>query len=218
MNYLSTAKPYYRFELDTLCRDIKIVGWNDKKLVIDAKVDGLRVSFGKNNKGFVYVDPAELKKKSPDVSNRLIKIVEEIEQHIPNDSTFDGELFAMQNKEVLHRTVANSLLNAVKEITPEQVSRYAHIFSFTPLILEGKDVRGHPLKERLELLNKIEDTEHIIFERPSTSLKSNKLAYMVDGNDCKSIEKATNYILNNEEYKYLAEGVVVKRLDATYPK
>lgn len=215
--YMSTAKPYYRLELETLDKELQSMGWDKKRLLIDIKGDGLRLSFGKvDGKPFILVDPETLKEKSPDVSDRLPLIVKELET-IPDNTVLDGEFIAVKGDEVLHRSTANSLLNAT-HFSPEKLADYAYLFVFDVLFFKGQDIRNQPLHERLEFLQQIEPTEHIMIERESTVLDAKADAYVVKGSDIQSINTVIDKILNDKigRPSHIAEGVMVKDISHFY--
>ena len=215
--YYSTAKPYYRMELPTIHDELKSIGWDKKKLIIDVKADGLRITIGKiNGKGFAYVDPEMLKKKSPNVTNRLPEIIKELDS-IPDNTILDGELIAVDGDEILHRTSTNALLNA-KTVSPEKLAAYATVFIFDVLFFKGQDIRNQPLHERVEYLQQIKSTKHIWIERFSLTPDKEADAYIINGSNKKSIDKALDRILNNKigRPKFIAEGVMIKDVNHEY--
>jgi ATP-dependent DNA ligase len=144
------------------------------------------------------VDPESLKRKSPDVSGRLPLIMKELKT-IPDNTILDAEFIAVKGDEILHRTTANSLLNATK-FSPDKLADFAHVFVFDILAFNGEDIRNQPLHERVEYLQRIESTEHIWIEAHTTDInKPNYPAYIVDGNDIKAINKVIDNLLNIEE-------------------
>lgn len=216
--YWSTAKPYYRFELPQIIDELKNIGWLDKKLLVDIKADGLRLTLGKSgDEPFAYVDPETLKQKSPDVSKRLPLIMDEIRDTFPPNTIVDGEFIAVSRdgKEILHRTIANSLLNA-KTVPPEKLADFAHIFVFDCLFYNGEDIRKYPLHERLEYLQRIKSTKHIWIERTSGSLEKSADGYLVSSGEklLKAINKIINHKINRP--KFIAEGVMIKDMGHVY--
>jgi len=210
-DYYSTAKPFYRFEANALKEELESSKWADRRLLIDIKCDGLRLSLGKiNNEPFIYVDPEMLKKKSPDVKDRLPMIADEL-RSLPDNTVIDGEFIAVKGNEILHRTTANSLLNATN-FPPEKLAEYANVFIFDVLFFEGQDIRNQPLHERLEYLQQIKPTEHIWIEKQSEN------AFIVDGSDINKINEIINNILESKIGlpKYIAEGVMIKDLNYQY--
>jgi hypothetical protein len=215
--YYSTAKPFYRFEVGLLQKELESAGWMDKQLLIDIKCDGLRLSLGKiSGKPFVYVDPESLKEKSPDVSERLPLIIQELES-IPDNTVLDGEFIAVENGQTLHRTVANSILNSTK-FDPKKLENIAHVFIFDVLFFEGQDIRSHPLHERVEYLGRIKPTQHIMVERNSKALEETADGYYVDGNDFNKIQAAISKIFEDKTGRptNIAEGVMIKTTDHQY--
>jgi hypothetical protein len=216
--YYSTAKPYYRFEMNTLEDEIKSAGWTDKKLLIDIKADGLRLTAGKvNGKVYIKVDPESLKEKSPDVTKRLPQISNELQNSLPDNTILDGEFIAVKDNEVLHRTTANSLLNATT-FSPKKLTKYAYLFVFDIMFFRGKDLRPQPLKERLEFFQQLKSTEHVWYERISKSLDDKSDAYIIQGSNIEGIQKVIDKILNNKisRPKYIAEGTMIKTLVHQY--
>jgi len=105
--YYSKAKPYYRGYFQELADELKAIGWDKVKLLVDCKWDGLRMTIGKvNGKGFAFVDPEDVKEKDPNVSKRIPAIIKEIEDNFPDNTILDGEFLAIHpnGKEMLHRT------------------------------------------------------------------------------------------------------------------
>lgn len=191
--------------------ELESAGWSGKKLLIDPKCDGLRLSLGKiNGEPFTYVDPELLKKKSPDISGRLPLIIKEL-NNIPDNTILDGEFIAVKGDEILHRTTANSLLNATN-FPPEKLAEFANIFVFDILVFEGQDIRNHPLHERVEYLQRIQPTEHIWIEKQSSD------SFLVDGSDLNEINEIIDRILSNKigRPKYLSEGVMIKDINHQY--
>jgi len=217
--YWSTAKPYYRFQLETIDEELRNAKWLNEKLLIDIKADGLRITLGKSgDEPFVYVDPELLKGKSPDVSSRLPEIIKELKELLPPNTIIDGEFIALDKdgKEILHRTVANSLLNA-KKISPEELKDYAYVYAFDCLFYDGEDIRSFPLHERLEYLQRIKSSKHIWIERTTTNIDNKKTdAYIVS--NISSINKAIDNIINHkiDRPKFIAEGVMIKLLSHPY--
>lgn len=216
--YISTAKPAYRFELEKIHEDIKNNNWEDETILIDAKVDGLRISAIKiDGDGYIYVDPAELKEKSSDVSERLPLIIDEIEKSFPDNTIVDAELYTVKNGETLHRTTTNSLLNSKEK--PELLQEFAYIFVFDVIHFKSKDVRSLPLKERRELLQQIESTDHILIEEVSTNVNTEAQGYVIGrGGNKNKVDKAIKKILNDEigMPDYFSEGIMIKLLDHQY--
>lgn len=218
--YYSTAKPYYRFDFNLLDSDLKQSGFDKEPLLIDNKCDGLRITLGNiDGKGFVMVDPAELKRKNPDVSDRLPDIVKELELY-PNNTIFDAELLCVNQdwSEVLHRTTTNSLLNATT-FAPDKLSQISLAYVFRILFLDDKDIRSYPLKEEIELRSKLNSQKHIHIEQVSTDLNKRADGYVINGSNKSDIDKAINNILNDRNILYLkklAEGVMIKLLNHPY--
>jgi len=218
--YFSTAKPYFRFEFSMLDSDLKESGFDKEKLLIDSKCDGLRITLGNvDGKGYVMVDPTELKRKDPDVSDRLPIIIKELESY-PNNTIFDAELISVNQdwSETLHRTTTNSLLNATT-FPPEKLSQISLAYIFRILFLEGKDLRSFPLKEEIELRNKLKSQKHIHIEQVSTDVTKRADGYIVDGNNKKDIDSAIKNILSDKNtlhIKKLSEGVMIKLLNHPY--
>jgi len=217
--YYSKAKPYYRGYFQELEEELRAIGWDKAKLLVDCKWDGLRMCIGKvNGKGFAWVDPEDLKEKSPDVSKRIPAIIQEMEEAFPDNTVLDGEFLALHpnGKEMLHRTVANSLLNS--NVSGEELEQFAIIVVFDVIFFKGVDVRDQPLHERLEYLSQLKPTKHIWIERVSTTFSKPADGYICDGSDIKCILKAADIIQHakNGRPKFCAEGVMLKRLDHPY--
>lgn len=219
IGYYSEAKPYYRGYFQELADELKAIGWDEERILVDCKWDGLRMTIGKvNGKGFAYVDPDDVKEKNPNVSNRIPAIIKEIEENFPDNTILDGEFLAVHpnGKEMLHRTVANSLLNS--KASGEELERYAIIVAFDVIFYDGLDLRDQPLHERLEYLSRLKPTKHIWIERISTSLDKKADGYICNGSDIDCIMKAADIIASgkNGRPKFCAEGVMLKRLDGPY--
>ena len=220
--YFSKSKPAYRCDIDLIESDLKHLGWDKKDLLIDSKADGLRVTALKlNGKGYVFVDPADLKHKSPNVSARVPQIVRELQENLSDGTILDGEFIAMVGNEVIHRTDANSILNSKEDA--EKLAPFAFIFVFDVLFFKGKDLRNLPLSERLKYLSKIKASEHIIVERPSHTIEAGHSAFYVRGNDLKGIRRVWDIITKDKGLRrhgkfvrHLAEGVMIKTLDGVY--
>jgi len=217
--YTSRAKPAYRFYFEELSDNLKKLGWDNEKILVDTKWDGLRMTVGKiNGKGFAFVDPEGLKKKSPNISDRIPAIIKEMEDKFPDNTVLDAEFLALHpnKKEMLHRTVANSLLNS--KVSGEELEKYAIIFIFDVLYYEGQDIRDQPLHERLEYLSRLKDTKHIWIERISTSLSKKADGYIVKGSEAKKIQKIAEIFrgAKNGRPKYASEGIMIKRLNHPY--
>lgn len=215
--YYSTAKPYYRGFYHKIIEELKAIGWDKEQMLIDTKFDGLRLSAGKiNGKGFAFVDPETLKKKSPDVSKRLPKIIKELEEQLPDNTVLDCEFIAVdrKNNEALHRTVANSLLNS-KQLTPEELSEYATIAVFDVLYYDGIAVKDMPLHERLEYLARIKETDNMIVEKITKNLNEDADGYIVS---IENIEIAIKKLFegNKNRPKFIGEGVMIKLLNYPY--
>ena len=216
-SYYSTAKPFYRFEYNILQKELESAGWNTKPLLIDIKCDGLRLSLGKiNGVPFAYVDPESLKEKSPDVSSRLPLIIKELES-IPDNTVLDAEFIAVENGVVLHRTVANAILNG-SNFDPQKLSDVAHVFVFDVLFFEDQDIRVHPLHERVEYLGRIKSTEHIWVEHNTKAIEEDTDGHYVDGSDWLAVKTAIDKIFNDQtgRPKNIAEGVMIKTLEHPY--
>jgi len=217
--YYSKSKPYYRGYFQELAEELKSIGWDKTKVLVDCKWDGLRMTIGKvNGKGFAYVDPEDVKKKSPNVSNRIPAIIKEIEENFPDNTVLDSEFLALHpnGKEMLHRTVANSLLNS--KISGEELEQFAIIVVFDVIFFKGLDVRDQPLHERLEYLSQLKPTKHIWIERVSKTLSKKADGYICDGSDVKTILKVAEILeeSKNGRPKFCAEGIMIKRLDHPY--
>ncbi|RKY26048.1 MAG: hypothetical protein DRP62_00110 [Planctomycetota bacterium] len=171
-----------------------------------------------NGKGFAFVDPEDVKEKDPNVSKRIPAIIKEIEDNFPDNTILDGEFLAIHpnGKEMLHRTVANSLLNS--KASGEELERYAIIVVFDIIYFEGEDLRNLPLHERLEYLSRLKPTEHIWIERIATTFEKKADGYICDGSNIDCILKAAEIIRDakNGRPKFCAEGVMLKRLDGPY--
>jgi len=215
--YYSTAKPFYRFEYNILQKELEGADWNSKPLLIDIKCDGLRLSIGKiKGVPFAHVDPESLKEKSSDVSERLPLIMRELES-IPDNTILDGEFIAIKDGAVLHRTVANAILNST-HTDPKVLEQIAHIFIFDVLYFNGQDIRSHPLHERVEYLGQIKPTEHILVERNTKSLSEQADGYYVDGANFNDIQIAINNIFTDKTGRPpgISEGVMIKTLEHQY--
>ena len=217
VKYLSVSKPYYRFELAFIHRDIEKAKWDTKQLLIDAKIDGLRVTAVKiDGKANVLVDPQELKKKSPIVSERIPEIIKEIEANFPDNTVVDGEFYAAKGNTALHRTDANAILNS--KISAQRLSPFAFLFVFDVIYYKSEDVRKNPLIERLKLLSTFKSTKHVNIEDASSKLEAGHSGYIVDGKNRKAIDKAINLILSGKHglQKKIEEGIMLKVMQGSY--
>lgn len=217
--YYSTAKPVYRMYFNELEDNLKSIHWDEQKLLVDTKWDGLRMTIGKSKgKGWAYVDPEGLKKKSPNISNRIPAIIKEIEDNFPDNTVLDGEFLAIHpnKKEMLHRVVANSILNS--NMSGKELEDFAVIFIFDVLFYDGQDLRSMPLHERLEYHSRLKSTQHIWIEKISTKFPDKADGFIVNGNEVEKIKKISDFLRNaeNGRPKYCAEGVMLKRLDWQY--
>ena len=211
--YYSKAKPRYRLFGKRFFEDLKGQGF-EYPLLVDVKVDGLRISLGKEDgKPFIWVDPEDLKRKSPDCTDRFPAIVKDLEK-LPNDTILDGEFIAVRGNKALHRTVANALMNS--KAAPEDLSPWAAIFVFDILKYDGKDLRDLSLSERLEYLKKLPKFDHIVVEEVSEKLDGKHPAYIVHSD--KELEKAIDLIRDSKTgiWEKAAEGVMIKKLDHPY--
>ena len=217
--YYSKAKPVYRGYFEQLKDNLSSIKWNDKKLLVDTKWDGLRMTIGKSNgKGWAYVDPENLKEKSPNISSRIPAIIKEIENNFPDNTILDGEFLAIHpnGKEMLHRTVSNSLLNS--KVSGDELEQYAIIVIFDVLFFDGLDIRKQPLHERLEYLGRLKSTKHIWIEKISNKFPDKADGFIVRGKDINKIERIIDFLqqARNGRPKFCAEGVMIKRLDWPY--
>ena len=211
MGYYSKAKPYYRFELPIIHEDLKKIGWDEKKLLIDVKIDGLRGTLMNLDEGCkFYCDPEDRKKKSPDVSNRLIGICNEGERILPKGTVVDCEFYAARGNIAFHRTVANSILNS--KLPSEKLIPYSFVFVFDVLFWKGKDIRNLSLEERLKYLKQLKSSEHIKIESIGHQ------GYIVKGNNKAGIDKAIKKILENKHglQDNIQEGIMIKDLSHEY--
>ncbi|MBU0792205.1 MAG: hypothetical protein KKC55_17345 [Gammaproteobacteria bacterium] len=215
--YHSTAKPAYRGELPSLFEDIKHLKWNERPILIDIKADGLRLSLNKiGNECTAFVDPQDLKKKSPNVSNRLETIIKEFNDIVPNNTIVDAELYVAVNGIAQHRTVINSILNT--NIEASKFQNYIFAFVFDMLYYNGKDLRNASLEERLHYLSKIKNSEHIRMETVSESQSPGFQGYILDNINEDNLERVLNLIFNNKHgiHKNLQEGIMIKTLNHNY--
>ena len=217
--YYSNSKPVYRGYFEELEDNLKSIGWDKKKILVDTKWDGIRMTIGKSEgKGWAFVDPEGLKRKSPNISNRIPAIIKEIEDNFPDNTVLDGEFLAIHpnKKEMLHRTVANSVLNS--NMSGEELENYAIIFIFDVLFYDGVDLREMPLHERLEYLSRLKSTKHIWIEKISTKFPDKADGFIVNGNEFSKIKKIADFLRDakNGRPKYCAEGIMIKTLDGIY--
>ena len=212
--WYSDVKPKFRFEIDLLESDLAHLGWDKKVLLVDPKWDGLRLTLGKiKGKGFAWVDPEDLKERSPDVTDRVPEIIKEIEEHWPDNTICDAELIAMDFPEVLHRTCTLAMLRT-KE-SAENFVDYLYAAVFDIMYFKGEEVEHKPLKDRIEILQKIPWSDHIFLERVSERLVPGGFAYLC--HDPKEVRQAWNLIVSDKAVKFrgqyirkAAEGVMVK--------
>ena len=211
-------KPAYRI---FTFEDLKNTpNFQEGKVVIEAKFDGMRCRVEKRSKDIIIMSDPEDIKGSPIKTERLPWQVEELKE-MKGDFVGDAEVIMIdkEKNECLHRTAINALLNG--KFDPAEASKKAHIYIFDIIEYEEKDIKDWPLKERKELLSKFKDSEHIHFLTSSTSLEKNALSYMVNLEDLKQVEKAKDKIVGYAHKggpypKYIAEGVMVKLLNTPY--
>ena len=212
--WYSDVKPKYRFEIDIIESDLAHLGWDKKTLLVDPKWDGLRLTIGKiNGKGFAWVDPEDLKERSPDVTDRVPEIIKEIETYWPDNTICDAELITMDFPEVLHRTVTNAVLRTKEPA--ENFIDYVYAAVFDIMYFKGKEVEHKPLSERMKILKEIPLSAHIIVERVSEKIEPGGFAYIC--NSPKEVRQAWNLIINDKAVKFRgeyiqkgAEGVMIK--------
>ena len=217
--WYSNSKPYYRGYFQELEEELKAIGWDEQKLLVDCKWDGLRLTVGKvRGKGFAFVNPEDVKKKNPNVTKRIPGIIKEMEESFPNNTILDAEFLAYnpEKKEMFHRTVANALINS--KLKGEELEPFAVIAVFDVLFFDGLDVRDQPLHERLEYLSQLKETDHIWIERVSTKLDRKADGYICKGSNIDCIMKAAEIFreAKNGRPRFCAEGVMLKRLDWPY--
>ena len=215
--YFSTAKPAYRMELPTLWEDIKALGWDKEQLEIDLKADGSRSSLSKiKNVVRIFVDPEDLKLKSPDISDRLPLIAKEFDSMVPNNTIVDCELYAANKNEALHRTSTNAIVNTKEDA--EKFKDYIFEFVFDVLFYNGKDLRNLPLEERLKYLSKIKSSEHIKIEDVTSTLEPNHQGYILERPTRDKLDRVVNIILSGKHglHKNLEEGVMIKLSSGIY--
>ncbi|UYL64847.1 MAG: DNA ligase [Methanophagales virus PBV299] len=212
--WYSDVKPKYRFEIDLLESDLAHLGWDKKTLLVDPKWDGLRLTLGKiKGKGFAWVDPEDLKERSPDVTDRVPEIIKEIEEHWPDNTICDAELIAMDFPEVLHRTVALAMLRTKEPA--ENFKDYLYAAVFDVMYFKGEEVEHKPLKDRIEILKQIPRSDHILVERVSAKIVPGGFAYLC--HNPKEVRQAWNLIVSDKAVKHkgeyirkAAEGVMIK--------
>jgi len=217
--YLSLSKPKYRVDIELIENDFKHLKWLDRILLVDSKIDGLRLTICKiNNKGYAFVDPTEIK-KSPNVSKRLPALIRDIEENWENNTVCDSELIAMKENDVLHRTSSNAVLNSITDAT--KFNPYMHAYVFRTLVYKGKDLRNQTLEENLKYLPK--RSKYIIPIDYSKKIEAGHSAYIVKGNDFKSIKKIWDLIIDDKGLKrdgefvtHISEGLLFKCIDGTY--
>ncbi|MCK4258108.1 MAG: ATP-dependent DNA ligase [Halanaerobiales bacterium] len=221
-DYLSLSKPGYRMDFELLESDLKRLGWDKKNILVSSKIDGLRVTVLKvDNKATILVDPEGLKRKSPNISHRLIALIKEIEENFPNNTIADAELFAMDGTEGLHRTIMNSIVNS--KMDAEKLTPFSYLYVFDIMYYEGKNLMELSLLERLKYLQKVKDSKHIFIEHPTLKTEAGHSAYIIKAGRIADIKKVWDFIINNKglrkDNKYvthLAEGVVLKQTDGKY--
>ena len=222
VEYLSLSKPGYRMDNELLESDLKRLGWDKKNILVSSKIDGLRVTVLKiDNKAIILVDPEGLKRKSPNISHRLITLIKEIEEDFPNNTIADAELFAMDETEGLHRTIMNSIVNS--KMDAEKLTPFSYLYVFDIMYYEGKNLMELSLLDRLKYLQKIKDSKHIFIEHPTLKIEAGHSAYIIKAGKISDIKKAWDFIINNKglrkDNKYvthLAEGAVLKLIGYDY--
>ncbi len=202
-------KPGYRiFEVE----DLKNTpGFQEGKVIVEAKFDGVRARVEKHNgKAIIFTDPEET--STPNKSVRLPHQIAELEKMYNDNFTLDAEIIMLSKDgdEVLHRTAVNALING--KFDPTEQSKRAQIYVFDILELDGNSTVTWPLKERKEALGKFKDTEHIRFVRPTTTLTSPGLSFVVP---VSAVERAMELVMKAEP-KFISEGAMIKLLNAPY--
>ena len=203
------VKPGYRiFEIEDLK---KTPGFQEGKVVVEAKFDGVRTRMEKQNgKAIIFTDPEET--STPNKTKRLPHQIAELEKMYADDFALDAEIVMLDEKheEVLHRTAVNALING--KFDPHEKSKRARIYVFDILELDGNSTRTWPLKERKEALSKFKDTEHIRFVKPTTNLSSPGLSFVVP---VSAVKRAMELVMKAKP-KFISEGAMIKLLDAPY--
>lgn len=215
--YKSKSKPYYRFELPTIHDDIKHMCPDKELILIDLKCDGLRVTLSKiKGEARLFVDPEDLKRKSPDISNRVPGIIRDAEKILPDNTILDGELYAGREDDAQHRTVINGIINS--KFSAEKLIPFVYLFAFDILFYKGKDIRDYPLNKRSEYLKEIKSTEHIKIQKTSANIVAGFQGFIVSCKNKESIDKAIRLVLGNKHglHRNIQEGVMIKRMDGVY--
>jgi len=174
--YLSRCKPAYRiFDLSDL-EEIKAFQDPDQEIVAEVKWDGERIQIEKaGTESRFYSDMPR------DISKRLPTQVKEI-SGMEGSFTLDSEavMLDVEEKEALHRSMVVAFLNAKTD--PEPACDMLHLMVFDVLKLGDRDLRDEPLSERLKILSKFKDTDHIHFMIPERDLGKKALGYVVKRN------------------------------------
>lgn len=203
------VKPGYRiFEIEDLK---KTPGFQEGKVVVEAKFDGVRTRVEKHNgKAIIFTDPEET--STPNKTKRLPHQIAELEKMYADDFALDAEIVMLdkEREEVLHRTAVNALING--KFDPWEKSKRARIYVFDVLELDGNSTRTWPLKERKEALSKFKDTEHIRFVKPVSTLSAPALSFVIP---IFGVKRAMELVMKAKP-KFISEGTMIKLLDAPY--
>lgn len=165
---MELTRPAYRgYEVS----DITKLDWTGE-VVIEAKFDGMRIEIERSgDRVQFYSDEGKPKlERLPYQAEEALKL-----EHDP--FVLDSECIVVKNGKARHRTEANALLNG--KFDPRHQAQNAYLMVFDVLKFEGEDVRSHPYHERIELLGRFRDSDHIKFMRPTRDLDAESYSYIV---------------------------------------
>lgn len=179
---LELARPAYRgYEIS----DVSKLDWSGE-IVVEAKFDGMRIEIEHTGDSVQFYSDEGKQKR-----DRLPYQAEEAMKLGHDPFVLDSECIMVKNGKARHRTEANALLNG--KFDPHEQAKYAYLMIFDVLKFEGEDVRDHPYHERIELLGRFRDTEHLRFMRPTRDLDAESYSYIVRIDDPR-LEKIVNRV------------------------
>lgn len=187
--------------VSTITHD-KVKRWGGNRLIIDTKYRGIR--------GLIIVDP---KKQKVDIFSRNLKplnkfekktedkILKDLSKYVKDDTIFDAELYALdKNGNALPQHTVTGYIKNPND--PKYKDFRTLIEVFDVVVVNKKDVRNLPLRERKKLLEKEMDFE-------------GKVMYTAETKETKNTKQAIEKELR-EVIKEGGEGVVVKDPESKY--
>lgn len=126
-----------------------------EQALVQVKWDGVRVEIVSDGKVKFLTEDQGLDKTS-----RLPPHEKEIRELPQKDFILDGEAQMFSKDQPLHRTQTTGYLNSEAPVDKADSIR---IFVFDIIRYDSRDLKDESLKERLEILDKFSDTDHITF-------------------------------------------------------